>query len=393
MSLLYRGSVKDLHGPYTTASQGSAIAFEYSDAFSVFDWGRMPDLLPEKGAALATLAAWVFSEIEKPETWKEFSRSPGALQLRKGNRWGAAFNELGEQLQREGLRTHYLGVLEALPPEGKPVEPQKLGRVWSKGLLVKAVTIARPHFATVLGRTVADYSVSRSTPEPRLIPLEVVFRFSCPPGSSLLERAERDPGYLATLGYPGWTASPTAKWDLPVMELFTKLEPSDRVLSLSEAVAISGVSAEVLQGLLLRTAWVAGWLKSTFARHGLELADGKLEWGTDGRGGLMLVDAVGPDELRLLAQGVQVSKECLRAHYRATPWYKSVSEAKERARAAGHLEWKKGVTVPAPALPAPLREMAAQVYRALTQEVTGIAGPVGTWSLDKVLRELSAYRA
>jgi len=75
ISPLYRGSVKDLLGP-AVAQQTSAVVFEYSDAFSVFDWGRMPDLLPGKGQALAILAADIFEKLEKPDTWKEFSRSP-----------------------------------------------------------------------------------------------------------------------------------------------------------------------------------------------------------------------------------------------------------------------------------------------------------------------------
>ena len=52
------------------------------------------DLMAEAGrGALAD------AELERPESWKEFSRSPAALALRKANRWGAAFNELGETLQ------------------------------------------------------------------------------------------------------------------------------------------------------------------------------------------------------------------------------------------------------------------------------------------------------
>ena len=87
------------------------VIFEYTDAYSVFDWGKMPDALARKGEALAVLAADWFEKLERPETWKEFSRSPEALGLRKGNRFGSAFNELGEELQKHGLRTHYLGAV------------------------------------------------------------------------------------------------------------------------------------------------------------------------------------------------------------------------------------------------------------------------------------------
>ena len=60
-SVLYRGSVKDLRGPVEMLLRSGEVApglvFDYSDAYSVFDWGRMPDLLPRKGSSLALIAA------------------------------------------------------------------------------------------------------------------------------------------------------------------------------------------------------------------------------------------------------------------------------------------------------------------------------------------------
>ncbi|HEX3853011.1 MAG TPA: hypothetical protein VHW01_18740, partial [Polyangiaceae bacterium] len=58
--LIYRGSVKDLKGPVrarTGTEPVNAVIFDYTDAYSVFDWGRMPDALARKGEALAVLAA------------------------------------------------------------------------------------------------------------------------------------------------------------------------------------------------------------------------------------------------------------------------------------------------------------------------------------------------
>src|SRR5690349_9069930 len=104
LPLLYRGSVKDLHGPVGVGHHPSLV-FRYTDAFSVFDWGRMPDVLSQKGEALAVLAAHWFETLARPETWREFSKTPEALALRrglasiKGSRPSARFNEIGEQLQ------------------------------------------------------------------------------------------------------------------------------------------------------------------------------------------------------------------------------------------------------------------------------------------------------
>jgi phosphoribosylaminoimidazole-succinocarboxamide synthase len=392
ISTLYRGSVKDLLGPVQVPS-GPAIIFEYSDAFSVFDWGRMPDLLPHKGEALAILAAHLFERLEDPQVWRDFSKSPEALALRKANRFGAVFNELGEELQADGLRTHYLGVLDSPsgPPRTEPgLETKNASQATQpfRRMLVREVSVVKPVFTSVLGRTLPDYDSTRNSTLPRLVPLEVVFRMECPAGSSLLDRVARDPGYLASLGFPDLRIEPGQKWSFPVLEFFTKLETTDRPVPLSEALAISGLTATQLQEVLLKTAWVSGILKFWFARIGLELADGKLEWAIAEDGRCFLVDAIGPDELRILKDGLQLSKEFLRSFYRPTSWYRNVEKAKLQAQTQGSTEWKRLVPEGPPALPHAYRELATHVYLALTNELTGKKWFAEAWSLDLVLQKL-----
>ncbi|MEK6579868.1 MAG: phosphoribosylaminoimidazolesuccinocarboxamide synthase, partial [Bdellovibrionota bacterium] len=234
---LYEGSVKDLKGPITVGSD-SCLVFDYTDAYSVFDWGRMPDLLPNKGEALATLAGCWLEKLEKSETWQAFSKSSVALQLRKANRFGSAFIEAGEALQQTGLRTHYRGMLSS---GEKPKSVSQL-TVASQQFAVLQVSAVRPKSEIILGRTVPNYLSTRSSPAPRLIPLEVVFRFSCPEGSSLIDRASRDSTYMASIGFGEYQAVGGQKWGFPVLEIFTKLESSDRPLTLSEGLAISGLT-------------------------------------------------------------------------------------------------------------------------------------------------------
>ena len=386
LPVLYQGSVKEVRGPLRLeGARGpvDCVVFDYTDAYSVFDWGRMPDLLPGKGAALAIIAADWFERLEKPETWKDFSRSADALALRRGNRFGAPFNELGEALQRDGLRTHYLGVFS-----GTGCAPVSAQTAPFSRIAVRGVSVVKPRMGQILGRGVADYNATRAAPIPRLIPLEVVFRFSCPGGSSLLERVGRDPSYLTELGYGDLRAEAGSKWEFPVLELFTKLESTDRPLTLAEALAISGLSAETVQEMLFRTAWVAGWLKSVCGRSGLELADGKLEWALNERCELLLVDAIGPDELRILKDGVQLSKEFLRAQYRAAPWYAAVLAAKREASLRGSAEWKKGVAEgPSPLAPE-IRELGSQLYQSLANELTGRRWYPSAWDLGRVTAEI-----
>ena len=89
-TLVASGSVKDIYrwpGEATAverSTSGSAepplslLQFRFSDRFSVFDWGSMPQTIPGKGEALAWIAASLF-----------------------------------ERLEREGIRTHYRGISSA----------------------------------------------------------------------------------------------------------------------------------------------------------------------------------------------------------------------------------------------------------------------------------------
>ena len=382
--VIYEGSVKNLLGP-VDISGSKAVIFDYTDAFSVFDWGRMPDALPKKGEALALLAADWFEKLEKPVSWVEFSKSPQALGLRKSNRFGAAFIELGEMLQQEGLKTHYLGALNEGEDRARPLSDI---RAPIKKIAVKQVSAVRPTSSQVMGRNVSDYSKTRMSAAPRLVPLEVVFRFSCPAGSSILERVAKDPHYLASIGFGDSKIAAGEKWDFPILELFTKLETSDRPVSLSEGLAISGISGPQLQEVLFKTAWIAGYLRYVCARAGLELADGKLEWAVSQHGEVFLADAIGPDELRLLGDGVQLSKEFLRNFYRATPWFESITKAKEIARSQGSADWKRNVTVSAPALSSQYKEAASQLYMALTNQLTERTWFPQAWDMKKVISEI-----
>lgn len=407
--IYYQGSVKNLLGPFQV-NRSRTVVFEYSDAFSVFDWGRMPDQLDRKGEALAVLAADFFERIEKPDTWREFSKSSVALALRKANRFGAAFNELGEVLQAEGLRTHYIGVLSELDQKARScatasdglveIQPkliQDMGKTPFRRVIAQQMAVVRPEVKTVFGRTVPDYQVTRNAAAPKLIPLEVVFRLSCPEGSSLLSRVGKDSTAQSLLGLgAGSEIVPGAKWEFPLLECFTKLESTDRLLPVSEALAISGLSVRKLEDLLFKTVWVAGLLKYWFSQQGLELADGKLEWGLAEDGNVILVDAIGPDELRILRDGVQLSKEFLRSFYRETKWYESIEQAKVQAKNAGQTEWKRWVHEVPPVLPSAYRDLASQVYLSLANAMTGKAwfpeAHGGAYGLDQVVHELKLLK-
>jgi phosphoribosylaminoimidazole-succinocarboxamide synthase len=60
------GSVKDLQiiAKPTPTAMGTG-RFLFSDRYSVFDWGEMPDHIEGKGAALCLMGAYCFEQLEK----------------------------------------------------------------------------------------------------------------------------------------------------------------------------------------------------------------------------------------------------------------------------------------------------------------------------------------
>lgn len=425
LTTIYRGSVKNLLGPtqiQDSRSQESfqSVVFQYSDAFSVFDWGRMPDDIPDKGKALAVMTAAIFEKLQDPKTWLEFSRSKTAFEIRKGitdldlsdkeakfntlmdppRSLGATFNDLGEKLQNHGMQTHYLGLLSQ--QELNDLDRNQVGVAHPtseikepvSNLAVKQVSVVEPKMERVLGQTIMDYEPTRSSRKPRLIPLEVIFRFSCPKGSSLIKRVERQPGYLQTLPLPRKldAIEPGASWALPIVELFTKLESHDRPISTSEALAISGISAAQFEEMILKTVWLGGWLRDLFLKKGIDLADGKFEWALSEDGEVFLVDAIGPDELRLLINGAQLSKEFLREFYRNSDWHEQVARAQYHAERARSQDWKRMVSETPPRLPEDLKILASQVYLSLANEISEKKWFEQAWSISKVIDAIRAVK-
>lgn len=313
MNLIYTGSVKNIY----QADDPALLWFEYTDDFSVFDWGKMPDPIPGKGETLARLGEWFFDRLSDPEEWK-------ALGL-KDDSDVARWLPMAHHFQRrEGNR-----------------------------LQVRKVEIPGLKADTVGGSLVYDYGYP---PQPRqLIPLEVLFRFGVPAGSSLLQRKD---------WYP-FDIHEGAEFEQPLIEFSTKLETKDRVISYQEAALILKGNTDTLAELYGRTRAVAFFLQRTFAKRGLKLWDGKLEWALlDGR--MTLVDSIGPDELRVSQGDAVLSKQFLRDFYLDSPWYKALQEGGAIARQRGTEDWKRIVqqelNQEPPPLSAPYKEAAQALY-------------------------------
>ena len=265
--LLHRGSVKDIY-----QIQKEELLFRFSNRYSIFDWGEMPDAIPEKGKALAEM----------------------------GHRCLHYFNS-------KNIPTHYLG-------RGPLAED----------LIVKSVHVPR-----------GESEAYAKKPIHTLVPLEVIYRFGAPKGSSLLRKYKTEQDWKSAgfdRAYHEGEDFSELKFDVT-----TKLEKLDRPLNETEAKSLSGMSDAEWNNLLDFTRTLAIHLKQIFSNAGFKLWDGKFEFAfipgstPNSPRQFMLVDSIGLDEIRLTFQGKTLSKELLRQSYLNSSWYEALTRAKEIA--------------------------------------------------------------
>jgi phosphoribosylaminoimidazole-succinocarboxamide synthase len=318
------GSVKDMIILEEATRERTGVGrFVFSDRYSVFDWGEMPDLIEGKGQALCLVTAYFFEELEN-----------------------------------RGIRTHYLGLVE----EEKVVELSDLKKP-SKVLQFKVVRVIRPSKRA----NGYDYSTYAGEKGCFLLPLEVIYRNSLPEGSSVFKRLREGSLTLEDIGLEEMPA-PGQVLPRPILDVSTKLESSDRYLSWDEARAISGLSPEEITRLKELTLLVNSLITEKAEGLGLLHEDGKVEFAFDPQRELMLVDALGtPDECRFSYQGIPVSKEVARIHYRRTSWYRDVERAKEEEP----VHWKERVVSRPEPLPSELRRAISHLYMSFANQVTG----------------------
>ena len=387
---VYRGSVKDIRlVRQPVRRKPGRYIFEFTDDYSVFDYGKMPDTIRDKGSAIAMLTACLFELLEDASAWRKLLRNS---QLWDGLGGSATRDRLrkspaGKRLQQHGLATHYLGVLDA---RGRCRRFSEL-REPSRRLLVRAVPVVRPETVRVDGATVWNYNGLNPDRPLFLIPLENVFRFGVPRGSSLLERIQKDPGYARQLGLQG--APREGEWlPRPVLEFFTKLEPMDRHLGPEAAVNFSGLDGPGFLELRDLCLLVAVFLFELFREKGLDLWDGKLEF-VKVNESLLLADSITPDELRLTWRGGQISKEPLRQYYKKNDaaFVEAMKSLKEEGGAAGSVTKAVAGRLGRPPrkLDPGFRRTVEDMYRVLSNRVTGRELFPGGFDLDAVLQGLA----
>ncbi|MAG22166.1 MAG: phosphoribosylaminoimidazolesuccinocarboxamide synthase [Candidatus Diapherotrites archaeon] len=313
------GSVKDLTvDKAATENEMGVGIFKFTDDYSVFDYGKMPDIIPNKGEALCRIAAYNF-----------------------------------EQLKELGVKSHYRRIVS-----GNEME-------------VNLVRVLFPQKGE-LQPGMRNY----------LVPLEVIFRNSLPNGSSVFKRLDKGQTTIEQLGLDHMP-EPGEKLEKPIMDVSTKLEPTDRYLTWDEAREIAALTEEQMDELRNTALKVNDYLNKKAASLGMEHADGKIEMALTPENELVVVDVLGTlDENRFLYNGFHLSKQVLRDYYKTTPWYAVIEKEKEEGK--GHGEF----TVPSK-LPEELIELVSNMYKAVTVEWTGEK----TWDVPSVAEVIEQYKA
>ncbi len=323
------GSVKTLRvdEPASSRSLGTG-AFVFSDDYSVFDWGKMPDTIDGKGAALCATGAYTF-----------------------------------ELLEDEGVPTHYRGVVQ----DGEAVAFDEADRPTDR-MAIELTQVPDLPFDDSAGEY--DYDTFHEEGgDNYLVPLEVVFRNAVPPGSSL--RARRHPTDLG-LDLDDWPDE-TVELDEPVVEFSTKFEKKDRYLGEDEARRVSGLDDGSFETLRETAHRVNDVITEHADDVDLSHQDGKIEC-LYHDGEIKVADVVGTfDENRFLRDGTQISKEFLRQFYKGydPEWVEAVTEAKDESDERGVADWKSLCDVKPKPLPGDVALAASNLYRAGANEYVG----------------------
>lgn len=326
------GSVKDLQVVKKPAEAVMGVGrFVFSDRYSVFDWGEMPDHLESKGAALCVMGAHCF---ERLEAW--------------------------------GIRTHYRGLVTK---EGKVVKIDELENPVNV-MEFNLVNIIRPKPYREHGKLRYDYSRYKPSLTNFLIPLEIIYRNGLPEGSSIFRRLEQGakPEDFGLDHYP----KPDEKLGKPIFDVSTKLEEQDRYIDWAEAQKISGLTSNEVEELEKTLLNVDTLITETAAEAKLENEDGKIELAFDPNRKLMVVDVVGTlDECRFTYEGVHVSKEVARQYYKNTTWHREVEKTKKEAPLKGVEDWRRLCSTPPPKLDQKLKKIIEEMYTAAANEFIG----------------------
>ncbi len=326
------GSVKDLEIIKNPSEIVMGIGrFHFSDRYSVFDWGEMPDQIKGKGEALCLMGAYCF-----------------------------------EQLEAQGIKTHYRGLVNN---NGKTVTFKEIVNPVNM-MEVNLVNVYHPKIRGKNSEMDYDYSLYTQQLKNCLIPLEIIYRNGLPEGSSVFKRLEQGKTTLKDLGIDH-NPIPGEHFSKPIFDVSTKLENKDRYITWENAKKIAGLSDNELIAIKSVLLKVNSTITNLVSKAGIINEDGKIELAFDELRKLIIVDVVGTlDECRFMYNDFHISKEIARQFYKKTNWYVDVESSKLTAEQQNIKNWKSLCKSQPPKLDNKLINIISGMYMATTNAIT-----------------------
>ncbi|VUT27088.1 MAG: phosphoribosylaminoimidazole-succinocarboxamide synthase [Candidatus Methanolliviera sp. GoM_asphalt] len=319
------GSVKDLKIIEKPEIKKLGIGrFVFSDRYSVFDWGEMPDLIEEKGKALCIISAFFF-----------------------------------EKLEEKGIATHYRGLIE----DDRLYRLKEIEGAANE-MEIDLVRVIKPNFYG--GKY--DYDAFQKEDGNYLIPLEFIYRNVIVPESSFLRRVKSGEVNIAKFGLDDLEVGKKLK--KPIFDVSTKLEEEDRYLNWGEAKEISALEDSEMEKIKRILSFLTVLIDKEVSNVGIENIDGKIELAFDPQREFMVVDTLGTlDECRLLYNGLNLSKEVIRQYYLPSEWKKEVDRAKKEAKKKRIEDWKILCKKTPEGLGKEFKEIISSMYQSVANEI------------------------
>lgn len=215
---------------------------------------------------------------------------------------------------------------------------------------------------------IPDYDKLNSGTTNYLIPLEFISRSYL--AGSLFDRFKKGILTETDLGFqPGHSPVYGEKLSQPYLEMSTKFERVDTLLSEEKALQISGLTPDELKRIKETILELDEKINRGVEKGGLIRADGKKEFGFDGQRRLMLVDVFGTaDEDRFWdmekykeGECVELSKEFVRQYYRRIGYKDALYNARDRGEPEPDI----------PPLPKDVIRDVSRIYIELYERITG----------------------
>lgn len=198
-----------------------------------------------------------------------------------------------------------------------------------------------------------------------LVPLEIITRYYV--AGSFYDRIQSKKVNPHDLGLS--TVDYGDQLPEPYIEVTTKLEKVDRLLTKEEALTISGLTKEEYDDIIEIVLKIDEDINKEVKKRGLLHVDGKKEVALDGDRTIMVVDTYGTaDEdrfwdLKSYEQGncIELSKEFVRSYYRKIGYHETLSNARA----------EKNSEPAIPPLPPEMVKETSQLYLNLYTRITG----------------------